>query len=412
MGNSFSPNFWNSFFGINYFNQDQRHQGRFINQFQQFFDPYYNRVWGQKTAVWVDTEDAYKHYVEIPELRIVVDKRASMMASNIPVLYDANGERIEDHWFLDMVAKPNPTQSWSDVIFCLSVNDALWSSSFAYCPTRSFGIRNLMVPLPSDKMKIKLSGRKLKQMDQDGLIDSFQFCYDDDVENLTFDDIIYLSTTDGVNIVNPSSRIESLKYPLSNIKASYHKRNVLLENIGAVGILSARNSDMGGAIPMTPQEKEDIQKSWYRRSKDEVIITESDVQWNPMSYPTKDLMLFEELTADKMAIIDTYGLNAYLFSQEKGATFSNVKEGVRMAYQDTIIPETVQMYDSIANQVGLTAEGITLYPDFTHIPALQADENLKAQAMNTRADAISKILAAGVSLSEEEIRELTGLAPD
>ena len=72
-------------------------------------------------------------------------------------------------------------------------------------------------------------------------------------------------------------KLESLKYPLSNIKAQYNKRNVLLENIGAIGILSAKNSDIGGSIPMTPEEKTDIQKAWFRRSKDEVIITESDV---------------------------------------------------------------------------------------------------------------------------------------
>lgn len=409
MANSFNPNFWEAWFGISLFNDDNRYQHRFINEWRNAFDPYASRIWGQKTAVWVDTEDAFKHYIEIPELRIVIDKRASMMASNIPILYDENGERIESHWFLDLIDKPNPTQSWADVIYSLSVNDALWSSAFAYCPARSFGIRNLILPLPSDKMKIKLSGKKLKQMDADGLISGFEFCYDDDVESLTFEDIIYLSTTDGVNIVNPSSRIESLKYPLSNIKASYHKRNVLLENIGAIGILSARNSDMGGAIPMTPEEKDEIRKSWYRRSKDEVIITESDVQWNPMSYPTKDLMLFEELTADKMAIIDAYGLNAYLFSQEKGATFTNVKEGIRMAYQDTIIPETQQMYDSIAQQIGLTEEGITLHADFSHIPSLQEDENLKANSMKIKAEAIEKIIQAGVALTEEEIREISGL---
>tara|TARA_R110000772_G_scaffold51709_10_gene118618 strand:- start:526 stop:1767 length:1242 start_codon:yes stop_codon:yes gene_type:complete len=409
MANSSNPNFWESWFGINILNDNNQYQPRFINEWNNSSDPYSSRIWGQKTAVWVDTEDAYKHYIEIPELRMVIDKRASMMASNIPILYDSNGERIENHWFLDMIDQPNPTQSWSDVIYCLSVNDALWSSSFAYCPARSFGIRNLIVPLPSDKMKIKLSGKKLKQMDADGLISGFEFCYDEDIESLTFDEIIYLSSTDGINIVNPSSRIESLKYPLSNIKAQYHKRNVLLENIGAIGILSARNSDMGGAIPMTAEEKDDIRKSWYRRSKDEVIITESDVSWNPMSYPTKDLMLFEELNADKMAIIDTYGLNSYLFSNEKGSTFTNVKEGIRMAYQDTIIPETQQMYDSIAQQIGLKDEGITIYADFSHIPALQADENLKAQSMKIKAEAIEKIQAAGVNLSEEEIREISGL---
>ena len=244
-------------------------------------------------------------------------------------------------------------------------------------------------------------------MDAEGLIQGFGFCYDSDIEeDLTFDEIVYFNTPDGMNIVNPSSRLAALKYPLSNIKASYHKRNVLLENIGAIGILSAKNSDIGGAIPLSPEDKEKIRKDWFARQKDELIITEADVNWQPMSYPTKDLLLFEELNADKLALLDAYGLSQYVFGQESGATFSNVRDGIRLTYTDTIIPETQKLYDSIIQQFGLDAEGYKLIADFSHIAVLQADENLKARAMNTRADAVKKIIDAGVTLSEDEIREL------
>jgi len=393
-------NFWQSFFGRTP-NQDRR----FINQWYNNF--LYNRVWGQKTAVWVDTGQAFELYLTIPELRAAVNKRAQMMSGNKPILMDANGVKVEKHWLLDLINAPNPTQNWADVVFSLSVNDALYSNAFAYSPKRSFNIRNLFLPLPSDKVKIKLSGKKLRQMDAEGLIQGFGFSYDTDVEeNLTFDDIVYFNTPDGMNIVNPSSRLEALKYPLSNIKASYHKRNVLLENIGAIGILSAKNSDIGGAIPLSPEDKEKIRKDWFARQKDELIITEADVNWQPMSYPTKDLLLFEELNADKLALLDAYGLSQYVFGQENGATFTNVRDGIRLTYTDTIIPETQKIYDSIIQQFGLDAEGYKLIADFSHIAVLQADENLKARAMNTRADAVKKILDAGVNLNEDEIREL------
>jgi phage portal protein BeeE len=182
-----------------------------------------------------------------------------------------------------------------------------------------------------------------------------------------------------------------------------------LENIGAIGILSSKKSDMGGSLPMTPEEKEGIQKDWLKRQKDQLILTEADVSWTPMSYPTKDLMLFEELTEDKMAIIDAYGLSYYLFSQSKGATFTNVKEGMKMSYQDTIIPETEQMYATMSHQLGLTQEGLTLYPCFKHIAVLQSDQNAEASAMNLRADAVNKIINAGVVLDEDEKRSLLGL---
>ena len=404
MGQGIDTSFWANFFGVN-----PSSENRFINQFN-WGSNIDNRIWGVKQPIWIDTHNAYLHYLEIPELRTVINKRADMMASGIPILVNDKGEQVESHWVLDLIENPNPTQTWADVIFSLSVNDSLYSNAFAYAPKRSFDVVNLIVPLPSDKMIINTTGKRLKQMDLDGLIKNYQFCYDDaNIDTLELDEVIYLTTPDGLNIINPNSRMEALKYPLSNIRASYSKRNVLLENIGAIGILSAQKGDLGGAIPMTPEEKTDIQRDWYRRSKDELIITEADVNWQPMSFPTKDLMLYEELTADKMAIVDIYGLNSYVFSQEKGATFSNVKEGLKMAYQTSIIPDTEAMYDGLSEQLGLEAEGLRLVPDFSHIQVLAQDENLTAQALDTRASALLKIQQSGVTLTDEEMKSIINI---
>lgn len=380
---------------------------------KRFFQPlthfYNNRIWGTKTAVWVDIENAFELYQTIPELRAVLNRRASMMSLNKPVLVNKKGEVVENHWMNKLLKKPNPTQSWSDVVYSLSVNDGLYSNAFAFSPKRVSGIRNLFLPLPSDKVKTNLSGKKLKQLDKSGLIDNFTFEYDSDVEDLEFDDVVYFNTPDGFNIVNPTSRLTSLKYPLSNIKAQYYKRNVLLENITPIGIISAQNSDIGGAIPMTPEEKTELQKSVLRRNKDEIIVTEANAKWEPMAFPTKDLMLFEELTADKLALIDGYGLSYYIFSSEKGSTYANVRDGIRMTYNDTIIPETQAMYDTITEQFGLDKDGLRLVADFSHIPVLQADESLKSKSFSQKAKAIRDLKEAGVELTPEQIESILDL---
>jgi hypothetical protein len=128
-----------------------------------------------------------------------------------------------------------------------------------------------------------------------------------------------------------------------------------------------------------------------------------------MSYPTKDLMLFEELNADKIALVDAYGLNMNLFSSEKGSTFTNVRDSIRMVYTDTIIPETQQMYDSMCHQFGLSDQGYTIKADFSHLPILSDDEEKTASTLNTRADAVQKIINAGVDLNDDEKRELLGI---
>jgi hypothetical protein len=116
-------------------------------------------------------------------------------------------------------------------------------------------------------------------------------------------------------------------------------------------------------------------------------------------------MLFEELTADKLAIIDAYGLNYNLFSSDKGATFSNVKDSIRMCYTDTIIPETQSMYDTIMQQFKLTDEGYKLIADFSHLPVLQDDELSKEQARTAKVNNFSTMLRDGVISSEQYAAE-------
>ena len=401
-------NFWDAFFG-----RFENNSKRYIDQFQGI-QPAGNRnvneYFGKKKAVWIDTSKAFQLYIDIPELRTVVNRKAKMISSGIPKLYNDKGEVVENHWVNELIKNPNPTQCWDEVIYSMAVNDALYSTSFLYAPKRSFGIVNLMLPLASHKMQINTSGRTLKQMDAGGLIDSYVYNYSDEKpQKLEFEEVIMLQTTDGMNLLNPVSIIESLKYPLSNIQAQYNKRNVLLENIGSIGILTAKKSDIGGALPVTPEEKKKIQRDWYNRSKDEVIITETELDWLPMSFPTKDLMLFEELTADKLAVIDAYGLNYYVFSNDKGSTFSNVRDGIRMAYTDTIIPETDKIYDNLTEQLGLDKEGLRLKAHFDHIPVLQRDVLEESQSLNTRADALNKIILAGVVLNDEEKRALLNI---
>jgi hypothetical protein len=123
-------------------------------------------------------------------------------------------------------------------------------------------------------------------------------------------------------------------------------------------------------------------------------------------------MLFEEMNADKLAIIDAYGLNQHMFGQGeggKGSTFSNVEMGERQAYNSTIIPATEILYDEITKQIGLDKEGMYLVPDFTHISVLKEDETKSAESLLKRATAVEKITTILPTISEEEKRKLLGI---
>jgi hypothetical protein len=120
-------------------------------------------------------------------------------------------------------------------------------------------------------------------------------------------------------------------------------------------------------------------------------------------------MLFEELTADKIAIIDTFGMSLNIFSSEKGATFTNVRDSIRMTYQDTIIPETQQMYDAIGQQIGLTNEGLKLIAEFDHLPVMQDDEVAIATTMKLKAETLEKLKVLGIDMTSDEMKTLLGI---
>ena len=153
-------NFWSSLFGWSSGPTDN------IQRMMQTS----NQFWGNTKPKWVDTSTPYDLYLTIPELRAVINKRAIMMSNGKPVLCDKEGNIIESHWVLDLINNPNPMQSWSDVMYSLAVNDGLFNNSFSYCPLRSFDIRNLMLPLPSNKIKIVGTGKFLNQLEKEGLI--------------------------------------------------------------------------------------------------------------------------------------------------------------------------------------------------------------------------------------------------
>ena len=131
-----------------------------------------------------------------------------------------------------------------------------------------------------------------------------------------------------------------------------------------------------------------------------------------MSYPTNELMLFEEVDANKKAVIDAYGMNENLFSVEEGQTMSDsgsrILEAERLVYQDKIIPESNDDARALSQYLGLTEDGQFLTLDYKHLAALKDDEKKKADILDKKSTSLERMVRAGMSL--EEARELLGLS--
>lgn len=369
---------------------------------------------GVVSPVWVSTTDKFALYYEIPELHAVINRYAKMVASANPMIVNDKGERIEPNGnnIFGLIDRPNAMQSWGTMIYMTAVNKCVTNNALIYAPMGSFGAKQ-MLPLSFNNVKIVPTGKNLISVDMGSFIEKFQIPTSvvDTYKDFYPQDVIYLTEPDGINLFNTKSKIDSLRYPISNLKKQYEKRNVLLANLFSLGILSSDNKDGISAMPLEPKDIKQIREDLKARHSGEIVVTDKPLKFDPMTFPTKDLMLFEEMTADKIAIIDEYGLNQHMFGQGeggKGSTFSNVEMGERQAYNSTIIPDTQIMYDEFTKQLGLDKQGMYLVPDFSHISVLKADEKKDAESLLKRAEAVSKINEL-TPLNTEEMRKLLGI---
>jgi hypothetical protein len=270
--------------------------------------------------------------------------------------------------------------------------------------------------LSPSRIIVNRTGKVWKQFDLKSIISSYTFRLDNGRDDtFTPDEIIQFSMPDSDDPILSSSPLLSIRMPISNIRAAYGYRNVILTKKGAIGVWSNEAKDVMGALSLTPKENKRLTQQLVRSygigdHQQSIVVSNKPVKWTPATYPTKDLMLFEEIDANRKAIIDLYGANENMFSRGstgQGSTFNNVENGNKQCYQDTIIPIAQDMANGIANRFGLPTQGLTLELCYDHLPVLKQDEVQKADILLKKSQAVEVLLRSGVSA--ETVSEITGL---
>lgn len=360
-----------------------------------------SEILGSKNATYIDLSNLEQVYKEVPHLRLVIDTRSQMLSSGIWKYFNKKGESIENEitYFLN---KPNFLQSGKEFLNIISVQECIYGNAFVYKNKVGKQLGALM-PLRSDNIKVNLTGKLYKQVDISGVIENYEVL--DTKEFLEVDEVLRFKINDN-NLIISDSLIKSLKQPLSNLKAVYDSRNVLLKERGAIGVLTVNDTtvDKQGNFssltdPETKRKAEEKLVNDYGIGKGQrrVNITKVPITWTPMVFPTKDLMLFEEEIADFELVINAYGLNKNLFIN---SSYDNVAEAQKNVYQNTIIP-TAERYAQILGSAFDLPKGDVLYLDYSHLPFMQEDEKYKAEIMQIRANTISTMIANGMQLNEE-----------
>ena len=115
------------------------------------------------------------------------------------------------------------------------------------------------------------------------------------VKRITKQTILYTKLDDLDNPIIGKSPLTSLRLPLTNTKLAYDYRNVIMAEKGAIGILSNQSIDAVGNIKISQEDKDKINNQYGSEygigaGQKRVILTESNLQWQPMTYPTSCLL--------------------------------------------------------------------------------------------------------------------------
>lgn len=363
-----------------------------------------NYIMGMKGPVWIPVDVPWLHYNTIPQLKKIVDRKAMMFAGMRIMLIGPDGQVVEDKNLIQLLDQPNPLQVQNDFLKEHMIQKCAYGTQLTVANRVSMATYPITLFNISPRyLKPVLTGKLFDQTDLKGIIERYDY-YCTGMERRSFDtdDVMMSKLQDLDNPIIGLSPINSLRYPLSNIKLAYEFRNVVMAEKGALGILSQDkpSNDSDGVIPMEEEERERIEKHYQNKygigiGQSRILVTEASVKWQAMTMPMKDYMLLEGTDADTREMIDQYGLNQNIFSSQAGTTFENLKNSLIMVYQDTIQPEADLYVQNLGKFIRLKP-GYKLKASYEHLSILKENKLKGMSAIKEMIAALTQAIQAGL----------------
>jgi phage portal protein BeeE len=397
----------------------------------------YNYQYLVDKPAWLSLTNAHEYrraVAENPVLNGCISILANAAANGKKYLVDLDGKEIQ--WSSKktgvqnarklFIERPNPLQSVKEFNYERMFMFFTFGNNYVYLnnPLDNFDTDittvQTMINLPSEWITLMQTGKIYDQIEIKGIIEKYSLTNYNPVKDFNPDKIIHfndINTSDIGNSIIGSSRLENLRYPITNTQLAFEAMNVILKSRGMQGIIKANNKDgTGTQIPLSPTAKKEIDdtfKSDYglKDSQKQYLISYSDIDFIKTIMNSEELGIYKEFSNNAMIISNGFGIPSELYKTfTQGATFENQSQAVRRLYQDTIIPIVENEDQYYTDRLRMRNYGFELRTDFSHIQALQEAQKEKAMALSMNSKSAELAYNNNI-IVWDEYRELIGLEP-
>lgn len=365
----------------------------------------------------------FSAYRDCPHLQAIINKIAQAHANAQTWILNADGKakgkesfKAEAVAIRKLLSNPNPFQTQDEfeaqgkiyqkvfgfnVVFVLKPNgydnwqaDELWN-------------------IPAMMLDIQWKNRTFIQYKRDKRrnsdIESIHLTYGGERIALPLDNIYIQKdiTPSFDTVMLPESRIRAVSRQIDNILVAYDSRSSLMKNRGAQGFISSGFKDEIGTREIPEEDIQSIQAQsrmyGITSAQFRYIITRAPLQFNQMGFPTKELLLFEEIEDDATALCNAYDYPVRLMGIGKtnALSQSDVEGFNKILYQDNIIPQSKRDAAFWNELFSCDLLGIQIEYDFSHLPILQDDLKAKGDARSSMVDAYNKAWEMGACTINE-----------
>lgn len=370
------------------------------NQRKQYFDTRINYQIS-KGEVYIDTCVPYDLYNTIPQLRTSVDKLAAMFSNGVFKYQKIGSDKLDalPPEIAKLLENPNILQGQNHFLNQYLRQLIVYGNQFIYKNSASkiTTTPQSLINVSPANVKPKLTGKLFDQVSMDGIVSGFEYTENGTVRTFKTVEVLWSKISDLDNNLIGYSPLKAMKYPLSNTVAAYQYLNCISTEKGGIGVLSSQSKDAMGALPMTEEEKKELEATYRNENgiednQKKIHITTGSVTWSPMSYPTKDLLLMEQIDANFLSILNVLGVNQNLFVN---STYENLKNGLIQTHNDTVVVYADGFTQALSKFIGVP-EGYRLTLDYSHLPYLQTDKKQTADSIQSVSLGLSNLVTSGI----------------